>query len=113
MNLTGKSVVLTVIVGESDTIRGKSFFEEIVKKARELNLAGATVTRGIMGYGGTSRIHTIKVLRLSEDLPVTISITDREENIAKLLPFIEENMKDGIAYTTPCEVKVYRYQDTK
>jgi PII-like signaling protein len=113
MNLAGKSVILTVIVGESDTIHGKSFYEEIVKKARALNIAGATVTRGIMGYGGTSRIHTIKVLRLSEDLPVTISIVDREENIAKLIPFIEENMKDGIVYSTPCDVTIYRYHEGK
>jgi PII-like signaling protein len=113
MNLAGKSAVLTIIVGESDTIHGKSFYEEIVKKARALNIAGATVTRGIMGYGGTSRIHTIKVLRLSEDLPVTISIIDSEENIAKLIPFIEENIKDGIVYTTPCDVRIYRYQDKK
>ena len=110
MNLSGKSVSLRIIVAESDRIQGKPLFEEIVKKARELNLAGATVTRGIMGYGGTSRIHTAKVMRLSEDLPVTIEIIDEYEDIERLLPFLEENLSDGLVYITPCDVKVYRYK---
>ena len=110
MNLAGKAVALRIIVAESDRIHGKPLYEEIVKKVRELNLAGATVTRGIMGYGGTSRIHTAKVLRLSEDLPVTIEIVDEAEDIEKLMPFLEQNLHDGIAYIIPCEVTVYHYR---
>lgn len=110
MNLTGKSVSLRIIVAESDRIHGKPLYEEIVKKARELNLAGATVTRGIMGYGGTSRIHTAKVMRLSEDLPVIIEIVDEQEDIERLLPFLEEHLTDGLVYATPCDVKVYTYK---
>ena len=110
MNLSGKSVSLRIIVAESDRINGKPLYEEIVKKARQLNLAGATVTRGIMGYGGTSRIHTAKVMRLSEDLPVTIEIVDEHEDIVRLLPFLEEHLSDGLAYITPVDVRIYRYK---
>jgi hypothetical protein len=110
MNLSGSSIALRIIVAESDKIHGRPLYEEIVKKARELNLAGATVTRGIMGYGGTSRIHTAKVMRLSEDLPVTIEIIDEMEDLDKLMPFLEENLHDGIVYMSHCDVKVYRYK---
>lgn len=109
MDLKGKALSLRVIVGEADKIHGKPFYEELVKKARELNLAGSTVTRGIMGYGGNSRIHSAKVMRLLEDLPVVIEIIDEAEDIEKLLPWIEENLINGIVYTVPCDVQLYRH----
>ena len=80
---------LRILVGETDKLKGHPLYEVIVLKARELNLSGASVFRGIMGFGAASRIHTVKVLRLSEDLPVMIEIIDTEENIDKLLPFLE------------------------
>ena len=109
MELKGKAVSLRVIVGEADKIHGKPFYEELVRKARELNLAGATVTRGIMGYGGNSRIHTAKIERLSEDLPLVIEIVDEAEDIEKILPWIESSLINGIVYTAPCDVRVYRH----
>lgn len=110
MNITGKSRTLVIILGESEKLKGKPLYEETVKKARELGLAGATVTRGIMSYGGTSRIHSVKIERLSEDLPVTITIIDTEENISKLVPYLEEHVKGGIVYSIPCDVILYRHE---
>jgi PII-like signaling protein len=110
MNLSGKSVILTVVVAESDTYRGSPLYELVVRTARELGLAGATVTRGIMGYGGTSRVHTAKILRLSEDLPVIIQIVDEAENVEMIIPWLEEHLHDGIVFTSPCDVRVYRYK---
>ena len=109
MELKGKAAALRVIVGESDKVHGKPFYEELVRTARELNLAGATVTRGIMGYGGNSRIHTAKIERLSEDLPLVIEIVDEPEDLDKIMPWIEANLKNGIVYTVPCDVRVYRH----
>ena len=109
MELKGKAAALRVIVGESDKVHGKPFYEELVRTARELNLAGATVTRGIMGYGGNSRIHIAKIERLSEDLPLVIEIVDEAEDIGKILPWIEANLINGIVYTAPCDVRVYRH----
>ena len=109
MQLKGKAVSLRVIVGEADKVHGKPFYEELVRKARELNLAGATVMRGIMGYGGNSRIHTAKIERLSEDLPLVVEIVDEQENIEKILPWIEDNLINGIVYTAQCDVRVYRH----
>ena len=109
MELKGKAAALRVIVGESDKVHGKPFYEELVRTARELNLAGATVTRGIMGYGGNSRIHSAKIERLSEDLPLVIEIVDEAEDIEKILPWIESNLINGIVYTAPCDVRVYRH----
>ncbi|MBL7032363.1 MAG: DUF190 domain-containing protein, partial [Nitrospira sp.] len=86
-----------------------SLYEAIVLKARELNLAGATVFRGIMGYGAASRIHSIKLLRLSEDLPVMIEIVDTEENIEKILPFLDETVKEGLITMEKVEVIKYRH----
>ena len=109
MDLKGKAAALRVIVGESDKVHGKPFYEELVRTARELNLAGATVTRGIMGYGGNSRIHTAKIERLSEDLPLVIEIVDEPEDLDKIMLWIEVNLKNGIVDTVPCDVRVYRH----
>jgi PII-like signaling protein len=82
-------------------------YEAIVLKARELHLAGATVLRGPMGFGANSRLHTVKVLRLSEDLPMIVEIVDSEDKIATLLPFVEEMVSEGIV--TLEKVRVIKY----
>ena len=109
MKLQGEGKLLRISIGESDKHKGKPLYEAIVLKARELNLAGATVFRGIMGFGAASRIHSIKVLRLSEDLPVMIEIVDTEENIEKILPFLDETVKEGLITIEKVEVIKYRH----
>ena len=108
MKLPEDGMLLRIFIGESDTWKGQSLFEAIVLKARELNLAGATVIRGTMGFGAESRIHTTKVLRLSEDMPVIIELVDREEKINKLLPFLDETVKEGLI--TLEKVRVIKYR---
>ena len=109
MKLQGEGKLLRILIGETDTHKGKSLYETIVLKARELNLAGATVFRGIMGYGAASRIHSIKVLRLSEYLPVMIEIVDTAENIEKILPFLDETVKEGLITMEKVDVIKYRH----
>lgn len=101
--------LLRVFIGESDTLHGRPLYEAIVKKARELHLAGATVTRGIMGFGADSRIHSAKILRLSEDLPVIIEIADTEEKIQEILPFIDEHVKEALITLENIRVIKYRH----
>jgi len=111
MKLPDEGKLLRIYVGESDTLKGKSLYEAIVLKARELNLAGATVFRGIMGYGASSRIHSIKLLRLSEDMPVMIEIVDSEDNINKILPFLDETVKEGLITIEKVTIFKYRYNE--
>lgn len=87
---------LTIYTGESDRWHGAPLYEAIVLKARELHLAGATVLRGPMSFGAGSRIHTAKILRLSDDLPIIIEIIDSAENIATLVPHLELMVKGGL-----------------
>ncbi len=108
MKLPEKGLMLRIYIGESDRSEGHPLYEAIVNKARELNLAGATVLKGIMGYGASSRIHTTKLLRLSEDLPVRIEIIDTEENINRLMPYLEEHVIEGLI--TLEEIRVIRYR---
>lgn len=89
MRITGQGKLLRIFVGESDRCHGQSLSEAIVRKAREMGLAGATAWRGIEGYGARSLIHTAKILRLSEDLPLVIEIVDTEEKIRAVLPALE------------------------
>ena len=86
MKIAGEGKLLRIFIGESDRHHGRALYEVIVRTARELGLAGATVWRGIEGYGAASRIHTAKILRLSEDLPILIEIVDTEEKIRAALP---------------------------
>lgn len=108
MQLPEEGVLLRIFIGESDRYGRKPLYEAIVVKAQELDLAGATVLRGIMGFGAASRLHTAKLLRLSEDLPLVIEIVDSEPYIARLLPFLEEMMEEGLV--TMEKVRVLRYQ---
>lgn len=110
MKLPEEGMLLRVFVGESDNYNGKALYEQIVLKARELNLAGATVTRGIMGFGADSRMHTAKLLRLSEDLPVVIELVDTEESLNKLLPFLDEAVQEGLITLEKVRVIKYRHK---
>lgn len=109
MKLPEESVLLRVFVGEADTHRGVAVYERIVLRARELGLAGATVTRGIMGFGAASRIHTARFLRLSEDMPVVVEIVDTEANVQKLLPYLDEVIEGGGLVTLE-RAQVIKYQ---
>ena len=108
MKLPQEGFLLRIFFGEIDKIDGKPLYEQIVLKARELGLAGATVTRGSMGFGADSRVHTAKILRLSEDLPVIVEIVDTEENINKLMPFLDTSVTEGLK--TKKKVKVIKYR---
>jgi len=100
--------LLRIFLGESDQWEGIPLYEAIILKARELNIAGATMLRGMMGYGAASRIHTAKILRLSEDLPVIVEIVDSAEKIAILLPFIDEMVTEGLVTLEDIRVIQYR-----
>jgi PII-like signaling protein len=92
-------VLLRIYLGEQDTFQGRPLYEQIVREARRLHLAGATVLRGILGFGATSRLHSAKLLRLSEDLPLVVEIVDTAERIDTLMPFLEAHLRDGLVTT--------------
>ncbi|NLS90978.1 MAG: DUF190 domain-containing protein [Planctomycetaceae bacterium] len=108
MKIPEQGCLLRVFIGESDHWHGKPLYEAIVLKARELHLAGATVLRGPMGFGAHSRMHTAKILRLSQDLPIVVEIVDAEEKIEILLPHIEEMVEEGLI--TMEKVRVIKYR---
>ncbi len=108
MKVPENGQLLRIFIGESDKWEGKPLYEAIILKARELNIAGATMLRGMMGYGAASRIHTAKILRLSEDLPVIVEIVDSAEKIATLLPFIDEMVTEGLVTLEDIRVIQYR-----
>ncbi len=108
MKIPQDGFLLRVFLGESDQWQGRPLYEAIVLKARELHLAGATVLRGPMGFGAKSRLHTAKVLRLSEDLPVIIEIVDSREKIDELLPHIDEMVTEGLVTLEKVQVIKYR-----
>ena len=110
MKLPEEGMLLRIFVGESDHYQGKALYEQIVLKARELNLAGATVTRGLMGFGADSRMHTAKLLRLSEDLPVVIEIVDTQEKLDTLLPFLDQVVEEGLITLEKVRVIKYRHK---
>jgi PII-like signaling protein len=109
MKLPEEALLLRIFIGESDRYQGKPLYEQIVLKARELNLAGATVLRGVMGFGADSRMHTAKLLELSVDLPMVIEIVDTEDSIAKLMPFIDEIVTEGLVTLEKMRVIKYRH----
>ena len=108
MKLEGEGQLLRIFVGESDRWHGRPLYEAIVSRAREAGLAGATVLRGLMGYGARSRIHTAKVLRLSEDLPIVVEIADRGDRIQAFLPLLDEMVADGMVTLEKVQVITYR-----
>ena len=108
MKIPEEGRLLRIFIGESDKWQGTPLYEAIVLKARELHLAGATVLRGPMGFGAHSRMHTAKILRLSEDLPIVIEIVDSEAKINSLMPFIDEAVQEGLV--TLERVRVIKYR---
>ena len=108
MMLTGQGKLLRIFIGESDKRDGMTLYEWIVRKAREHGIAGATVLRGLEGFGAHSRLHTAKVLRLSSDLPIVIEMVDSDEKIESFLPLIDEAIPEGLATIEKVEVHFYR-----
>ncbi|MGA7226888.1 MAG: DUF190 domain-containing protein [Acidimicrobiia bacterium] len=100
--------LLRIFVGESDTHDGRPLYEAIVETLRRENLAGATVLRGIEGFGKSSRLHTAHILRLSEDLPMVIECVDTYEKIESILPLLDSMIGDGLVTMERVDVRVYR-----
>jgi len=107
MQIPSEGQLLRIFIGESDHHDGRPLYEALVLAAREQGIAGATMLRGLMGYGATSRIHTAKILRLSEDLPVVVEMVDSPEKIAAFLPTVESMVRGGLV--TLERVQVIRY----
>lgn len=107
MQLPHQAVLLRIFLGENDRHQHRPLYEAIVLKAREMHLAGATVLRGPMSYGHSSRLHTAKILRLSEDLPVVIEIVESEEKINEFLPVLDGMMGSGLVTLEKVQVLQY------
>src|SRR6516162_1042158 len=108
MHLPHEAMLLRIFIGETDRWHHQPLYEVIVLKARELHLAGATVLRGPMGFGKSSRLHTAKILRLSMDLPLVIEIVDSEEKLNSFLPVLDEMMGGGLVTLEKVKVIDYR-----
>ncbi len=108
MTLPQEGCLLRIFIGESDRYDGKLLYEWLVLKAREQGLAGATVLRGMMGFGAHSRLHTFKIERLSEDLPIIIEIVDTREKLQRYLELIDTAIPEGLATLEKADVRFYR-----
>jgi uncharacterized protein len=108
MKLPDQAELLRIFIGESDKHHGRPLYEVIVNKAREMGLAGATVLHGTLGFGASSRLHTAKILRLSEDLPMVIEIVDKPERIESFLPILDEMIEEGLITLEKVRVVAYR-----
>jgi PII-like signaling protein len=105
--LSGEQVLVRIYIGESDKLDGKPLYQAMVEILRGEKISGATVLRGILGFGARSRLHTANILRLSQDLPIIIEVVDSAENINRVLPQIEKSIGDGLI--TLEKVQVIRY----
>lgn len=108
MVLPEEGYLLRIFIGESDKHGGRLLYEWIVLKAREVGLAGATVMRGMMGFGAHSRLHTFKIERLSQDLPIIIEIVDTREKLEKFLSLIDTEIEEGLATLEKAQIHFYR-----
>jgi PII-like signaling protein len=111
--LQGPAQRLTIIVGESDTVEHRPLYTEIVHRAHAAGLAGASVFRGVEGYGAGSRVHTTRILSLAEDLPVSVVIVDTAERIQAFLPKLEEIVADGLVLVEDVQVVHHARQATE
>lgn len=111
MTLPEQGHLLRIFVGEGDRHEGRPLYEWIVRQARDEGLAGATVLRGLEGFGAHSRMHTAKVLRLSTDLPIVIEIVDTREKIEAFLPIVDGVITEGLATLEKVEIRLYRSGD--
>ncbi len=110
MKIVGPGKQLRIFIGESDRWRHRSLADAILEMLRAEGLAGATVTRGLAGFGANSRIHTAHILRLSEDLPIVIEAIDRADRIEQVLPKLDEMVSEGLVVISDVEVLVYRHR---
>jgi hypothetical protein len=108
MKLPKEAELLRIFIGESDHYEGKPLYEVIVNEARRRGMAGATVLKGMIGFGAHSRMHTAKILRLSEDLPIVVEIVDRTDRIEAFLPFLDGTITEGLVTREKATVLVYR-----
>jgi uncharacterized protein len=108
IRMEGEGKLVRVFISESDTWHGRPLYQAIVERVREEGLAGPTVVRGIEGFGADSRLHTSRILRLSEDLPVVIEIVDTEEQIARVLPIFDEMVGEGMVTLERAQIIAYR-----
>ncbi|HET9852846.1 MAG TPA: DUF190 domain-containing protein [Candidatus Limnocylindrales bacterium] len=112
MKIEGTGLLVRIYIGESDQWHGKPLYQAIVELLRERGLAGATVLRGIEGYGAKAHVHTTRILRLSEDLPVLIEVVDQEDRLRGILPELDGMVADGLITLERVEVIAYRAQDS-
>ena len=112
MKIPTSGQLLRIFIGEADRWHGKPLYEALVKLARERGMAGATVLKGTLGFGCKSHMHTAKILRLSEDLPIVVEIVDSEERIAGFLPHLDEMVKEGLVTLEKANVVMYRADQT-
>ncbi len=112
MNLPEDAQLLRIFIGEDDKHDGRPLYEVIVELARKNGLAGSTVLRGTLGYGAHSRIHTSKVLRLSQDLPIVIEIVDAKERVDQFLPQLDAIMDEGLVTLEKIKVLKYRHRES-
>lgn len=110
MKLAGRAKMLRIYFGEDDRWKDKPLYRVIVEKCRELDIAGATVLKGIAGYGASSLIHRSRVLSFSHEAPLMVSVVDSEEKIQKLIPFLDEVVDQGLIATSEVEVIKYVHQ---
>jgi PII-like signaling protein len=108
MKIPTEGKLLRIFIGEADRWQGRPLYEEIVRRSREEGLAGATVFKGVLGYGCKSHMHAAKFLRVSEDLPIVIEMVDSEEKIAKFLPHLDELVREGLVTLEKVQVVMYR-----
>lgn len=112
MKIEGEGKLLRIFIGEADRYEGKPLYQAIVNKARQDGLAGATVLRGLMGFGAHSRMHTAKILRLSEDLPIVVEIVDSEDKIREFVKKIDGMIQEGLITIEKAEIITYRSKKT-
>ncbi|HEY7525403.1 MAG TPA: DUF190 domain-containing protein [Candidatus Limnocylindria bacterium] len=108
MKIEGQGLLVRIYIGESDQWQGRPLYQAIVERLRERGLAGATVLRGIEGFGAKAHLHTTRILRLSEDLPILIELVDQEDRVRAVLPELDDMVGDGLITLERVEVVAYR-----
>jgi len=111
MKMEGEGQLLRVFIGESDRWEGLPLYEAIVRRARADGLAGATVLRGLEGFGAHSRVHSAKILRLSQDLPIVVEIVDQTERIQEFLPVLDQMVAEGMITLEKAHAIAYRHNE--